>query len=133
MNDEWDGAREGFPPPATPYLPVQTGGGHVTSCARAYPVARTSTSSAASPWIGQNERRRVRLRWISEKHREQTRRDADGAEEGHFGSATKVISAHRRLKRPPPPPFQGGKVWPRKRQDGDSTRSASELVLVWVL
>jgi len=104
-----------------------------TSCARAYPVARTSTPSAVSPWIGQNERRRVRLRWISEKQREQTKRDVDGAEEGHLGSTTKVISAYRRLKRPPPAPFQGGKVWPRKWQDGDSTRSASELVLVWVL
>ena len=29
MNDAKDRPRERFPPPATPYLPVQTGRGHV--------------------------------------------------------------------------------------------------------
>lgn len=31
MNDAKDRPRERFPPPATPYLPVQTGRGHVTN------------------------------------------------------------------------------------------------------
>lgn len=30
MNDERDRGREGLPPPTAPYLPVQTGGAHVT-------------------------------------------------------------------------------------------------------
>ena len=100
---------------------------------RAYPVSRTSTSPAAKPWIGQNEMRRIRLCRASERQRAQTKRGAGGVAAGPSCSTTKVISAYRGVKRPPPAPFQGAMAWPRSRQSDGRAPLDSEPVLGWVL
>jgi hypothetical protein len=100
---------------------------------RAYPVVRTSARAEANPWIGQNERRRIRLCWMSERQSAQTRRGSDRRGAGGSGSTTRVSSAYRVVIQPPPAPFQGAMVWPRSRQGGEPTGLARELLKLWVL
>jgi len=49
------------------------------------------------------------------------------------GSTTRVISAYRGVKRPPPMPFQVARVWPSLSRGGGLAVLASGPVLVWVL
>jgi hypothetical protein len=88
------------------------------------PVAWTSTRLPANPWIGQNEMCRVRLCRASERHRSQTNRGGDVESEVLSGSTTKVISAYRGIKRPPPVPFQGAEVRVIQRPNRGSVRTA---------
>jgi len=100
---------------------------------RAYPVSRISTSSAAKPWIGQNERRRVRLWRASERQSSQTNRGTGGGRGALSGSTTKVISAYRGVNRPPPMPFQVARVWPNLNRGEGLAVLASGPIPVWVL
>ena len=82
---------------------------------RACTVRRISKSSAAKPWIRQNEMGRIGLCWGSGRPRAQTKRRGRGVESGLSRSTTKVFSAYCGVIRRPPLAFQGAVAWGSSR------------------